>query len=66
VRLDPQREVGQAVKELLRIGRGEVGNGNVPLASLRAPDDPDHPLRGKPITLSGASRSPIPEQAEHL
>jgi hypothetical protein len=32
--------------------------------NLRVPAQADHRFRGKPITHSGGSRSPIPEQAD--
>jgi len=32
---------------------------------MRIPDDGDHQFRVKPITDSGASRSPIPDDRDH-
>jgi hypothetical protein len=61
---------GARFRDEPRVERVFNGDPNVRImacrAYLRAPDDPDHLLRSKPITFSGASRSPIPEQAEHL
>jgi len=47
-----QAALAHAVAELPRIPVPGIGQ-------LRAPDDPDHPLRGKPNTDSGASRTPV-------
>jgi transposase len=35
------------------------------VALLRAPDHADHRFRAKPITNSGACRSPVPDEADH-
>ncbi len=36
------------------------------MTRLRIPGQADHLFRGKPTTCSGASRPPIPKQADHL